>query len=452
MSFTSIQYFNQLTKKPSVNYNNVLRIEYIFVLIFMFIFILFQAKKRAHIHINSNSGVFTIFQFAYSILSLKLHEFFRSQTAKNVEESIYKIPLLFQELIVVTDPVDIKYVCNKRPEKYTRMEGIIGALSDCGDNINRMDKSINSIVDGFIKKMDLHLLTSPSNQEINISHEFNALTLDMIFKLGFGYDLDSVGSSPVGFASKIIKRMECVMPNITKRCLSPLHYWKFISTKTESKFDKFLDMVKDFKAVIETQDNADMSDFMKSLFDQKKNGTLSDNEVMANMMVFIIAGHETTSKALGYVMLMLSKNPDILKKVHAEVDQVLETLVNGEITNKNLAQFKYLQQVILETFRMKPLVPFILLNTIQDDIIGTTEIYEGAQVVLSLDSVYRNPKYFANPEEYNPDRFVGVSLDNAHEHNLFPFGYGPRMCPGRNMVKVEMVILIAKEWRLCKVE
>ncbi|EFA74893.1 cytochrome P450 family protein [Heterostelium album PN500] len=467
-STNAIDYFCSLTKKTPINFNQYIKYEYVFVLFFMIIFILLDVHKRSHPHIK-NSNKFAVFDFLYSIFNNRFHLFFRHQFEANPDQSIFKINLLLQDLIVITDPEYIKHVCNNRPLKYTRIEGLIEGLNGCGKNVfsgegsqwshhrkvtasqfntfklPKMEKPINQIVDRFVKKLETHTIEQP-HQSVNFSKEVSSYTLDVLFKTGFGYDLNSIESGQVGTTPKIIKRLECVMGNITKRCLSPFHYWKYYTTFTESKFNKFLDLVKDFKNHFIQQDYAitEEAGLLHSLMVQMKQGLIDDDEIYANMLCYIIAGHDTSSKAISYAIWYLAKHPDILQKVKKEVVDVLANTENSYLSNKDIDKLQLLQQVLLESMRLKPLVSFILLECIEDDVVGDTEIYAGAQVVLTTEAVYRNAEYFPEPEEFKPERWEGVSFERCTDYNLFAFGYGPRMCPGRKMVRVQMLILFAK--------
>ncbi|EGG18650.1 cytochrome P450 [Cavenderia fasciculata] len=485
--YLNLNYFIKISNNKAVpNFNKFLKFEYFILGIFIALLCcVFISKKRKHEHIPNSqiSRWKSLLEFVNCLWILKMNQFFIWHSKENRDKDIYKIQLGFQEMVVVTNPDMIMQVCSMRPGSYIRPKSTTGALSTAhnvfaseADNwkthrktagaftmtqMSNLFQPINHIVDRFIRKLEQHLDNDNNNNnnnfgsEINVSQEMSGIALDVIHLVGLGHEFGiSSEKVPIGKVSKFAKRIRVALPVITKRIMSPFPYWKVRPSWTDRQLDKFIQMIRDYRTAQQADQPEPASPFLKSLVEQLDANSINEDEIIANLAVYVLAGHDTITCTLSYTLHLLAMNQDILKKVRNEVDLVMNSLaVDGcdepVITNKIASQFVYLQQVILETFRFKSLVPFIMLECNQDNIIsspacGNVEIYEGASICLSFESYYNNPKYFVKPEEFNPDRWKGVNIDNCQHFKLFPYSYGPRMCPGKRLSKVELVVILAK--------
>ncbi|PRQ19602.1 putative geraniol 8-hydroxylase [Rosa chinensis] len=144
------------------------------------------------------------------------------------------------------------------------------------------------------------------------------------------------------------------------------------------------------------------------------------------------AGTDTSSATMEWAMAELLRNPEILSKAQAELEQVIG---KGKLVEESdIVRLPYLQAIIKETFRVHPTVPFLLPRKAEANIeIGGYIIPKGARVLINFWAISRDPITWDNPNLFMPERFLG--LDNqidvtGKNFELIPFGGGRRICPG----------------------
>ncbi|MCF6347390.1 MAG: cytochrome P450 [Flavobacteriaceae bacterium] len=167
---------------------------------------------------------------------------------------------------------------------------------------------------------------------------------------------------------------------------------------------------------------------------------MPQKQLIDEVMILFTAGHETTSNALSFMLLLLAKHPDIQEKIYQELSNI--NIHNGDIMQYVL-QLQYTKQCIEETMRLYP--PGFIMDriSIMDDDYKGKKINEGTLLLLSIYEVHKHPDFWESPEEFNPDRFSPKNKKD-YSHQYYPFGAGPRMCVGNNFAMYEMILTIAE--------
>lgn len=154
----------------------------------------------------------------------------------------------------------------------------------------------------------------------------------------------------------------------------------------------------------------------------------------------ILAGHETTANALSWTFIQLSRHPEILAKVRAELDEVLGGRTPGF---EDIHALSYTRQVFMEAMRLYPPVWTLSRQAMEDDAIGAVPVPKGTTVMLCSYAVHRRPEYWPNPEGFDPDRFAPDAVKQRPRHAYFPFGGGQRKCLGERFAMLEAMIVMA---------
>lgn len=175
---------------------------------------------------------------------------------------------------------------------------------------------------------------------------------------------------------------------------------------------------------------------------------ISDEEVRNETIGLLVAGHETTSNAMTWVWHLLSEHPDVEARVHELVDSVL----GGRMpTFDDLPALEYLKFVFWETLRLYPSAWVQGRRVIQDYEIDGYVVPKGSVVYVSQWVMHRDPRFYPDPERFDPDRWrLGRSSDERPRYAFFPFGGGPRYCIGDAFAEMEAQILISvlgQRWR-----
>ncbi|MFZ0954920.1 MAG: cytochrome P450 [Candidatus Sulfotelmatobacter sp.] len=167
---------------------------------------------------------------------------------------------------------------------------------------------------------------------------------------------------------------------------------------------------------------------------------MPDELVLSESMQLLVAGHETSSNTLSWLLYLLSSRPDCVERVRQEFDAVL-----GEkpLSFSDVPKFEFTTRVILEALRLYP--PFWMVDrmALADDRAGDVAIPRGSTVVVFIYGVHHAAQYWENPESFDPERFT---KGNEKLHTPFahlPFGAGPRGCIGGNYAMLQILMILS---------
>ena len=166
-----------------------------------------------------------------------------------------------------------------------------------------------------------------------------------------------------------------------------------------------------------------------------------------------VAGTDTTSSTLEWAMAELLHNPEKLLKARVELLQTIGK--DKQVKESDITRLPFLQAVVKETFRLHPVVPFLIPHRVEEDrdIDGLT-VPKNAQVLVNAWAIGRDPNIWENPNSFVPERFLELDMDvKGQNFELIPFGAGRRICPGlplaTRMVHLMLASLIHScDWKL----
>ncbi|XP_055696967.1 probable cytochrome P450 9f2 isoform X3 [Phlebotomus papatasi] len=173
----------------------------------------------------------------------------------------------------------------------------------------------------------------------------------------------------------------------------------------------------------------------------------SEKEIVAQCFLFLLAGFETVSASLSFAAYEICANPEVQEKLYEEIKTVDEDLQGDRINYETLSKMKYLDMVISESLRKYPPAT-IAERQCNKDI--TLELFEGMPydfkkkdgLWIPIYSLQRDPKYFPNPEKFDPERFSDENKSSINPNAYIPFGVGPRNCVGSRFALMELKTLV----------
>ena len=178
--------------------------------------------------------------------------------------------------------------------------------------------------------------------------------------------------------------------------------------------------------------------------------TLGDKELVDEALTFALPGYETIGEALTWTLHLLSINPVVANAVHWELDTVAAGQDPGVADIRHL---DLLQRVIAESLRLYPPTwIYIRMVTQNDRLPGGTEVQSGTKLYLCPWVSHRNPRWFANPEQFDPECFTAEAIQSRPRYAYFPFGGGQRVCIGRALAQMELPMILARILRRYKLE
>ncbi|XP_040069418.1 cytochrome P450 3A16-like [Ixodes scapularis] len=164
---------------------------------------------------------------------------------------------------------------------------------------------------------------------------------------------------------------------------------------------------------------------------------------VSNAELFMISGLETVSSALSFTAHLLAKHQDVQNKLRAEVKSLIEK--DGNLNYDNLFSLQYLKQVIAESSRFYPAQPGnITRRCVKDFEFNGFRIPKDTHVVVPVRVMHHDPRYWVDPDKFNPDRFSPENKSTIEPMAYIPFGIGTRNCPASRFAEFELSLLIAK--------
>jgi cytochrome P450 len=279
---------------------------------------------------------------------------------------------------------------------------------------------------------------------LDMSREMMRLTLSVVAKTLFSADVTSEADNIGAALTQVMILFDLV--------LMPFSEWiEKLPLAQIRRFEKardFLDamiygLIKERRATKE--DKGDLLSMLLLAQDEEGNGGMSDKQIRDEALTLFLAGHETTANALMWTWYLLSENPSAAAEFYAEVDRVLE----GRLpTFEDLPNLKYTEGVFAESMRLFPPAWVIGRRVKADYPIGPYNIPARSILMLSPYVVHRDPRWFPDPDRFDPARWTEPS--DRPKFSYFPFGGGTRVCIGERFAWMEGVLLlatVAQRWR-----
>lgn len=164
-------------------------------------------------------------------------------------------------------------------------------------------------------------------------------------------------------------------------------------------------------------------------------------ELIDQLGVLFLAGHETSASALTWAFFLLSSVPEAVTRIRAEVDALCGS---GPITFEHTKKLVYTRNVFRETIRLYPPITFLPRVAMRDTNLGRKKIRRGALVIVAPWVLHRHQSYWKNPDVFDPDRFLPERESEMTQNAYIPFGIGPRICAGAAFASIEAVLIIAR--------
>ncbi|PIF53737.1 cytochrome P450 [Flavobacterium sp. 2] len=187
----------------------------------------------------------------------------------------------------------------------------------------------------------------------------------------------------------------------------------------------------------------EINDLLNMLLETRYEDTgesMSVEQLIDEIKVLFIAGHETTANALTFTLHLLGSNPKVQQKVFEEISQI-ESQTDNVI--EQLQKMTYLNAVLNESMRLYPPAWITDRQNLEDDSLGLFKIKKDTLIGVSFYELHRNPKYWNDPDEFIPERFLGEQRKESMKY-FYPFGAGPRMCIGTGFAIYEMCLTISQ--------
>jgi cytochrome P450 len=274
-------------------------------------------------------------------------------------------------------------------------------------------------------------------------------TVDGVAGLAFGRDINTLESD-----EEVIQRhLDQIFPALFRRAFAVVPYWRWLKLPRDRALDRSVQAVNRAIAgfIAEARDRlardparrAQPDNLLEAMIvaaDEGGSG-VDDRHVAGNVLTLLLAGEDTTAHTIAWMIDRLWRHPEALQRAAEEVRRVAPD--PATFTPEQIESLVYLDACAKETMRLKPVAPFIPFQALRDTVIGDVRVPAGTNVwcLMRHDSV--SEPHVAEPQRFDPGRWLGDRAAGSPMRIAMPFGAGARVCPGRHLAMIEIKLALA---------
>jgi cytochrome P450 len=364
-----------------------------------------------------------------------------------------------KEAIVTTNPAVIQHVLKTNAENYQKSEIQVkrmghflgkGLLTTHGEAWRTQRRLIQK---GFDRKQ-LEALSSIMQRSVaeslrDFDRQVSAGPVDIyphLMKMTFAMVAKSLfGATLKDEDIDLVSQTICTVQEfIVRQTLQPyLNPWFEVSGELRRHEEMRARADSILMAYIKQRRNQEPGhDLLQTLMDARYTDGegMSDELVLSESMQLLVAGHETSSNGLSWLLYLLSSRPDCLERIREEFDAVLG---DGPLSHEHVPRFEFTTQVIQEGLRLYP--PFWMIDrmAVADDRVGDIAIPQGSTVIVYVYGAHHAPRYWERPESFEPERFIKANDKLRTPFTHLPFGGGPRGCIGNHYAMLQILMILS---------
>ncbi|KFQ74500.1 Cytochrome P450 3A29, partial [Phaethon lepturus] len=352
-------------------------------------------------------------------------------------------------------------------EKWKRIRAILSPTFTSG-KLKEMFPIINHYGEILVKNIEKK---AANDEFVTMKDIFGAYSMDVVASTSFSVNIDSMSNPNDPFVTNIKKLLKISFLNpvviflVLFPFVTPLLKKMEVTLLPSKVMDFFQDVFIKMKKEREKGSSTDRVDFLQLMVDSQSSNdsskpaetdsykSLSDEEILAQALIFVFAGYETTSSTLSYLSYNLATHPDVQQRLQDEIDANLTNKATPTYTT--IMQMDYLDMVVNESLRLFPpagRIERVCKKTVE---LNGVTIPKGMVVIIPTYVLHHDPAYWPEPEEFRPERFSKDSRESVDPYTFLPFGAGPRNCIGMRfallVTKVALVVLLQNfSFRTCK--
>ncbi|KAH9253506.1 hypothetical protein BASA81_008553 [Batrachochytrium salamandrivorans] len=325
-----------------------------------------------------------------------------------------------------------------------------------------MDRVVRA-ADSLVQKWS----TISPGEAVVVPQDCLRLTMDVIGQAAFSHNFHSVSPTAAGegkHEAPLYSPFQTILYTLNSRCQRiPEHFLRFLPTSTNLGFNRAMEMLETQVELLLShrrgEGNGNRNGDRGDLLDVLMEGNLSPQLVRENVQTMLFAGHDTTGAALTWALWLLAQHPDKMQRLREEILTKFGSTGSPQ-TDGELEQLPYLNAVVLETLRLYPSAAFTRMSDHDVVLGGKHVIPAGTEVLIAPYFFHRDPRYWSNPDNFQPERFVdeemlskGGGAANSLQSRIgrisakqayFPFSLGPRNCVGRALALMELRVVLVR--------
>lgn len=286
---------------------------------------------------------------------------------------------------------------------------------------------------------------------VEIEEEMSHAAADVIFRTLFSIPIEHQMAQAVFHAFRAYQRTQ---PILNLAAFVPLPRWfprlhrKATLTSARAIRALITQMTETRAAEIAAGTAPDdLASKIMQTADPQTGDIFGTEEMVDQVAIFFLAGHETSASALAWALYLLATHPEIQTRVAAEA-----TALPAIPQFSDLSRLKFTRDTFREVLRLYPPVPMMVRENAKTETFRSRTIKPGAQIVLSPWHLHRHERLWENPDGFDPDRWAHEATRITARDAYMPFSAGPRVCTGAGFAMVEGTLLLAQLARAFQIE
>ena len=297
---------------------------------------------------------------------------------------------------------------------------------------------INSYGDVMVDFTQRTISNWKHDEERDIHRDMMRLTLEIVVKTLFNADVSADADKVGRVLSQIVK------PFASQATLK----WIMDNRLPTAAHRRFNRDAQEIDAIVyriiseRRQSGRDQGDLLSMLLEAHDDdgSQMSDKQLRDEVMTLFLAGHETTALTLSWAWYLLARNPESERKFHEELDDVLGDRLP---TMDDLPRLKFCEKIARESMRLYPPAYGLGREAIDECEVGGFRMPRKTQVFMFQWVTQRDPRFFEEPHEFQPQRWTEEFSNSLPKYAYFPFGGGPRFCIGNAFAMMEIILVLA---------
>lgn len=301
-------------------------------------------------------------------------------------------------------------------------------------------KRINGYARAMVEYTEQMLATWRDREIRDIHADMMRLTLKIVMKTIFNAQVDE------GEAKTVAHALDVAMHWFESKRRQNFLVWEWFPRPENIRYRHAIaEMDAAIYYLIQQKRNSgeqteDLLSMLMHARDEETGQQMNDKQLRDEVATLMLAGHETTANALSWTWMLLSEHPQVRDKLHLELERVL---AGRSPTVEDIPQLHYTDMVVKESMRLYPPVAIFGREAARDCTIGDYDVPKGCLIQIGQWVMHRHPRYFENPEVFQPERWSDDLEKRLPKGVYIPFGDGPRICIGKGFALMEAVLILA---------
>ena len=386
--------------------------------------------------------------FRQDILSAQPDHLYRAKMAE------FRTP--FFRSFLVNEPSLVRLVLNKRPADFPKSDRVTRGLAPLlgqsvfvtnGPTWERQRRIIDPSFEGGRVRDSFPAMLAAAEAaadrveegEVDVEALASHATADVIFRTLFSLPIDEDLASETYDAFRAFQREQPIAIGAALIPWLPVRHKKPARDAARRLRDVIGQLVERRLWELDAGNAPDdLATRIMTTRDPETEVTFSAEEMVDQVAIFFLAGHETSAALLGWALWCLAAAPDWGERVAEEAASFVSAS-----SFVRLSELAVTRNVLREVLRLYPPVPMMVRQASQSETFRKRRVRKGSQIVVSPWHLGRHENIWANPDEFDPARWETEAGRAASRDGYLPFSSGPRVCPGAAFAMTEAAILVA---------